>query len=78
VKYITQAIKDSFKDDKSTLAVWIDLEKAFDKVWKNRLKLKHRKYGIDGRMFKWIGQYLTKRKVRVKVKHHKSKRTEAQ
>jgi len=24
-------------------------------------------------MFKWIGQYLTKRKARVKVKHHKSK-----
>ena len=73
ITYISQAIEDSFQDKKHTLAVWIDLEKAFDKVWKNGLKLKLRKCGIGGRMFKWIEQYLTKRKARVKVQHHKSK-----
>ena len=73
VTYISQAIEDSFQDKKHTLAVWIDLEKAFDKVWKNGLRLKLRKCGIDGRMYKWIDKYLSNRKARVKVKHHKSK-----
>ena len=40
ITYISQAIEDSFQDKKHTLAVWIDLEKAFDKVWKNGLRLK--------------------------------------
>ena len=73
ITYISQAIEDSFQDKKHTLAVWIDLEKAFDKVWKNGLRLKLRKCGIDGRMFKWIDHYLTKRRARVKIKHSKSK-----
>ena len=34
ITYIAQAIEDAFQDKKHTLAVWIDLEKAFDKVWK--------------------------------------------
>jgi len=73
VTYLTQAIEDSFEEGKHTLAVWVDLEKAFDKVWKSGLKLKLRKCGIDGRMYKWIDKYLNNRKARVKVKHHKSK-----
>ena len=73
VTYLTQAIEDSFQEKKHTLAVWVDLEKAFDKVWKDGLRLKLRKCGIDGRMFKWIDQFLKKRKARVKVKHHKSR-----
>ena len=73
VTYLTQAIEDSFQEKKHTLAVWVDLEKAFDKVWKDGLRLKLRKCGIDGRMFKWIDQFLKKRKARVKVKQHKSR-----
>ena len=33
-------IEDTFQDKKHTLAVRIDQEKAFDKVWKEGLKLK--------------------------------------
>lgn len=73
VTYLTQAIEDAFQDKKHTLAVWIDLEKAFDKVWRDGLRLKLRQCGIAGRMFKWIDQYMRNRKGRVKVKHHKSK-----
>ena len=40
ITYIAQAIEDTFQDKKHTLAVWIDLENAFDKVWKEDLKLK--------------------------------------
>ena len=55
--YIAQAIANAFKDKKHTLALWIDLEKAFDKVWREGLKLKMQQRGIAGRMYKWISLY---------------------
>ena len=48
ISYIAQSIEDAFHDKKHTLAVWIDLEKAFDKVWKDGLRLKLRQCGISG------------------------------
>ena len=74
ITYIAQAIEDAFQDKKHTLAVWIDLEKAFDKVWKDGLKLKLHQCGVAGRMFKWIGQYLHNRKAKVQIKQHLGKK----
>ena len=67
VTYIAQKIEDGFQDKKSTVAVWIDMEKAFDKVWKLGLKLKLQQSGISGNMYRWISQYLNNRKARVHV-----------
>ena len=50
VAYIAQHIKDGLQDKRRTLAVWIDLEKTFDKVWKDGLRLKLHKSGISGCM----------------------------
>ena len=55
---IAQAIEDDFQDKKHALAIWIDLEKAFYKAWKEGLKLKLHQCGAAGRMYKWIGQYM--------------------
>ena len=74
VTYIAQEIEDAFQDKKHTLAVWIDLEKAFDKVWREGLKLKMHQCGISGHMYKWICQYLTNRKARVQNQRHKSRK----
>ena len=52
---------------KHSLAVWVDLEKAFDKVWKDGLRLKLRKSGVQGSMYNWISQFLHNRKARVQV-----------
>ena len=73
ITYIFQAIEDAFQDKKHTLAEWIDLGKAFDKVWKEGLILKFRQCGDALRMYKWIGQYLHNRKAKVKVKQHLTK-----
>ena len=35
--YIAQKIKDGFQDKQHTLTVWIDMEKAYDKFWKDGL-----------------------------------------
>ena len=67
VTYIAQAIEDGFQAKKHTLAVWIDMEKAFDKVWKNGLRLKLQQSGVKGYMYRWISQYLTNRKARVHI-----------
>ena len=59
VTYLAQEIDDGFQAKKHTLAVWIDMEKAFDKVWKDGLRLKLRQSGVKGYMYRWISQYLT-------------------
>ena len=41
--YFAQKAEDGFQDEQDTLAMWIDMEKAFDKVWKDGLRLKLRK-----------------------------------
>ena len=67
VTYISQKIEDAFQDKKHTLAVWIDMEKAFDKVWNDGLRLKLKQNKVKGHMYQWISQYLNNRKARVHV-----------
>ena len=67
-------MEDAFQDKKHTLAVRIDLDKAFDKVWKEGLKLKLHQSGVTGRMFRWIGQYMHNRKAKVQIKQHLSQK----
>ena len=67
VTYIAQKIEDGFQSQKSTLAVWIDMEKAFDKVWKDGLRIKLQRSGVSGFMLQWITQYLKNRKARVHI-----------
>jgi hypothetical protein len=40
ITYIAQEIEDAFQEKKNTIAVWLDMERAFDKVWKDGLKFK--------------------------------------
>ena len=65
--YFAQKVEDGFQEKQDTLAVWIDMEKAFDKVWKDGLRLKLRKNGISGCMYRWLSQYLENRKARVQL-----------
>lgn len=74
VTYLAQAIEDGFQEKKHTLTVWIDMEKAFEKVWKDGLKLKMRQCGVHGRMFRWIDQYLNNRKARTRTGQHYSRK----
>ena len=47
--------------------IYLDLEKAFDKVPHSRLLLQLRRYGISGDLLAWIESFLTNRKQSVKV-----------
>ena len=50
-----------------TLTAFLDLEKAFDLVWREGLLLKIGKLGVKGRMLKWIQSFLSNREARVRI-----------
>ena len=65
--HISQEIEDAFQDKKHVMAVWIDLQKAFDKVWKDGLLRKMRDCNLKDRMYRWVKSYLHNRKARVQL-----------
>lgn len=54
------------------LAVFLDIEKAFDLVWRVGLLHKIKNYQIQGRIFNFIQDFLKDRKIQVKVNDDKS------
>ena len=65
--YFAQKIENGFQEGKKTVAVFFDMTKAFDTVWKDGLLLKLVKSGIAGNMYKWIKSFLENRTARVKM-----------
>ena len=68
--HLSQVIEDAFQAQKSVLTVFIDLQKAFDKVWTDGLLVKLLRSGIKGNMFQWTKSYLHNRRARVSVDGH--------
>lgn len=73
---LVQRIEDAFQDGHHAIAVWIDMEKAFDKVWTEGLILKLLKNKIQGKMLNWIEAYLQNRKACVRLQGSRSKTEE--
>ena len=65
--YFTQDIEDAFQEKKKVLAVFFDLSKAFDRVWKEGLLLKLLQNGVHGNMYRWLKHFLFHRTARVKL-----------
>ena len=65
--FLTQEIEDAFQEKKKVLAIFFDMSKAFDKVWKEGLLLKLLQVGVRGKMYRWLSDYLFNRTARVKV-----------
>ena len=64
---LTQSISAGFNEDKFTLAVFIDFEKAYDSVWREGLMVKLHRFGITGKMWIWIHNFLEERYARCLV-----------
>ena len=54
---------DGFQNKKNTTAVFIDLQQAYDRVWRKGLLIKMSNMGIHGKMLKWIQAFLTNRTI---------------
>lgn len=62
-----EVISSSLDDGVPMDLIYLDFSKAFDKVPKNRLLLKMKSVGIDGRILNWIGSWLSNRRQRVVI-----------
>ena len=60
---LAQNVIDGFQDKKSTTAVFINLQQAYDRIWRKGLLIKMKKMGIHGKMLKWIQAFLTNRTI---------------
>ena len=70
--YITDKIYKALESGKEICMVFLDVSKAFDRVWHSGLLNKLRCMGIEGRLFDWICDYLTDRRIRVVINGQKS------
>ena len=62
---ITTSIYDSFENYEETRALFLDISKAFDKVWHEGLLFKLKCNGIDGNLLNLLTCYLSNRQQRV-------------
>ena len=63
--YVTNGLRN---DNKNSIdAIYLDFQKAFDSVPHQRLLLKLKGYGIQGRLLKWIENFLKDRKQSIQV-----------
>ena len=60
-------VNKALHNNEHTLAIFLDFSKAFDMVWRAGLLYKLRRLGIGGRIYNWIADFLTGRKIRVRV-----------
>ena len=72
VTYISQ-LEDGFQKKQHTVAVWLDLEKAFEKVWTEGLILKLLRNNVSHNMLPWITQFLKDRKACVSLQGKRSR-----
>ena len=63
----TQDIEKGFQQKMTTLTVFVDLTKAFNKVWKEGLLFKLLRKRACGNMYSWIQSYLFQRPARVRL-----------
>lgn len=64
-------IKTDLLDMKTVIGLFVDMEKAFDSVWKKGLIVKLGKLKIKGKVLKLINNFLTSRMVKLNVNGYK-------
>ena len=72
--YLSEEIEDAFQEQKLVLVSWIDLQKAFNKVWMEGLLVKLLWNGIASNMFNWIKSYLYNCRARASIDRIHSKK----
>ena len=63
---LTQEVIDGFHAKKDTSAIFIDLQQAYDRIWRKGLLIKMQKLGINGKMIKWVEAFLTNRTIQTR------------
>jgi hypothetical protein len=69
---ITDKIHRALEDGHEICLVFLDVSKAFDRVWHSGLLHKARCMGIGGTLFDWLCDYLQDRRIRAVINGQKS------
>ena len=64
---LCQRVIDGFHKEKNTAAVFIDLQQAYDRVWRKGLLWKMNEMGIHGNLYNWVKNYLIDRTIQTKI-----------
>lgn len=64
---ITNKITNALDHKEDACLVFLDISKAFDKVWHKGLLFKLRRFGINGMLLQWFSSYLSNRKQQVVI-----------
>ena len=64
---LTQKVIDGFHMKKNTTAIFVDLQEAFDRVWRKGLLYKMQDLGIHGKLYRWIKSFLSERNIQTKI-----------
>jgi ribonuclease HI len=64
---LTMAAHSAFAKRNVVVAAFVDLEKAYDTVWRDALLVKLHRWGIRGRPLRWLHDFLRDRAQRVTV-----------
>lgn len=70
--YIVDKIHKSLDRGNDVQAVFLDISKAFDKVWHEGLIFKLKQIGVDGCLLSWLKSYLTGRQQKVVIEGESS------
>ena len=70
--HLTDLIYSGLDDKRDILITFLDISKAFDRVWHTGLLHKLREFGISGPLLKWFSDYLENRSQRVVIGGKKS------
>jgi ribonuclease HI len=70
--YYSLNIIQGFKEGKNTLTCFVDLEGAFDMVWRDGLIFKLHQAGLRGRLLLYVQDYLSGRSIRNRVNSYTS------
>ena len=60
-------IRKSQVNKEVVAAVFFDVEKAYDMLWREGLMIKLPNAGVEGKMFNWLMDFLRGRTIQVKV-----------
>ena len=64
---VTHQVNQELEKGKDLCLIFLDISKAFDKVWHTGLLHKLKVNGISGNLLKWFGSYLEERQQRVVI-----------
>ena len=64
---LSQRILDGFQRKEHTTAIFVDLQQAYDRVWRKGLLLKMAEAGVHGKLYNWVKYFLVDRTIQTKV-----------